>query len=70
LFILVNSFAGITGFLIKNNSIPLDSFLLVPIALIGGTLGAIYGSKKFTNQTLTYMLSFVLLVASIKLFII
>lgn len=68
LFIFVNSFAGISGFLIKNNSIPLDSFILVPIALIGGTLGAIYGSRKFSNQTLTYMLSFVLLLASIKLF--
>ena len=70
LFIFVNSIAGISGFLIKNNTIPLDSFVLVPIALIGGTLGAMYGSKKFTNQTLTYMLSFVLLLASIKLFII
>ena len=70
LFIFVNSIAGISGFLIKNNTIPFDSFVLVPIALIGGTLGAMYGSKKFTNQTLTYMLSFVLLLASIKLFII
>ena len=70
LFIFVNSIAGISGFLIKNNTIPLDSFVLVPIALIGGTLGAMYGSKRFINQTLTYMLSFVLLLASIKLFII
>lgn len=70
LFIFVNSFAGIGGFLIKNNTIPLDSFLLVPIALIGGTAGAIYGSRRFSNQTLTYLLSFVLLLASIKLFII
>ncbi|MBT8394595.1 MAG: sulfite exporter TauE/SafE family protein, partial [Bacteroidia bacterium] len=37
LFIFVNSLAGISGFFIKNNSIPLDSFILVPIALIGGT---------------------------------
>ena len=70
LFIFVNSVAGIAGFLIKNNSIPWDSFMLVPIALIGGTVGAIYGSRRFSNQTLTYLLSFVLLLASIKLFII
>ncbi len=70
LFIFVNSVAGIAGFLIKNNTIPWDSFMLVPIALIGGTMGAIYGSRRFSNQTLTYLLSFVLLVASIKLFII
>lgn len=70
LFIFVNSVAGIAGFLIKNNSVPWDSFMLVPIALIGGTMGAIYGSRRFSNQTLTYLLSFVLLVASIKLFII
>jgi len=68
LFIFVNSLAGIAGFLIKNNSIPVDSFVLVPIALIGGTMGAIYGSKKFTDQTLAYMLSFVLFLASMKLF--
>ena len=70
LFIFVNSVAGLAGFLIKNNSIPWDSFMLVPVALIGGTFGAIYGSRRFSNQTLTYLLSFVLLVASIKLFII
>lgn len=70
LFIFVNSVAGISGFLIKTNTIPFDSFLLVPIALIGGTMGAIYGSRRFSNQTLTYLLSFVLLLASIKLFII
>ena len=50
LFIFVNSIAGISGFLIKNDSIPLDSFLLVPIALVGGTIGAIYGSKRFSNR--------------------
>ena len=56
LFIFANSIAGISGFFIKNGSIPLDSFILIPIALIGGTVGAIYGSRKFSNQTLTYML--------------
>ncbi|CDF78371.1 sulfite exporter [Formosa agariphila KMM 3901] len=68
LFIFVNSVSGIIGFLLKNDSFPTESFYLIPFALIGGTLGAKYGSQKFSNIKLTYMLSFVLLLASIKLF--
>ena len=68
LFIFVNSVAGLVGFLIKNDSFPTESFYLIPFALIGGTLGAIYGSQRFSNVKLTYMLSFVLLLASLKLF--
>lgn len=70
LFIFVNSAAGMAGFIIKNQVFPIESFSLVPIALIGGVFGAMYGSHKFSNQTLTYILSVVLLMASIKLFII
>lgn len=70
LFIFVNSAAGMAGFIIKNHEFPIESFSLVPIALLGGIFGAMYGSHKFSNQTLTYILSVVLLMASIKLFII
>ncbi|QDO93890.1 sulfite exporter TauE/SafE family protein [Formosa sediminum] len=68
LFIFVNSLSGIVGFLLKNDSFPTESFYLIPFALVGGTLGAIYGSQKFSNVKLTYMLSLVLVLASIKLF--
>lgn len=70
LFIFVNSASGMAGFIIKNNVFPIESFSLVPIALLGGVFGAMYGSNKFSNQTLTYILSVVLIMASIKLFII
>ncbi|MFB9054327.1 sulfite exporter TauE/SafE family protein [Formosa undariae] len=68
LFIFVNSIAGIIGFLLKHESFPTESFYLIPFALIGGTAGAYYGSQKFSNVKLTYMLSFVLILASFKLF--
>ncbi|WP_066220942.1 sulfite exporter TauE/SafE family protein [Formosa haliotis] len=69
LFIFVNSISGIIGFLLKNESFPTESFYLIPFAIIGGTLGAMYGSQKFSNVKLTYVLSFVLILASFKLFL-
>jgi hypothetical protein len=40
----------------------------VAVALIGGVLGAYLGSKKINNQSLRYILAFVLIIASVKLF--
>lgn len=68
LFIFVNSIAGMTGFLAKGGSVPPEAFYLIPVALIGGSLGAIYGSQRFNGQVLKYLLSTVLALASIKLF--
>ncbi|OMP30547.1 MULTISPECIES: sulfite exporter TauE/SafE family protein [unclassified Mangrovimonas] len=67
LFIFVNSISGILGFTYNQNTIPMESFVFIPIALIGGTLGALYGSRISTNVQLKYILSIVLLIASIKL---
>lgn len=69
LFIFVNSISGIIGFLLNTQSFPSEAFYLVPFALIGGTAGAIFGSQKFSNLKLTYILSVVLILASFKLFI-
>ena len=68
LFIWVNSAAGLTGQLSSGITIENESFLLVGIALIGGVLGGYYGSKKINNQNLRYILAFVLIIASVKLF--
>jgi len=68
LFIWVNSAAGLTGQLSSGVTIEKESFLLVGIALIGGVLGGYYGSKKINNQNLRYILAFVLIIASVKLF--
>lgn len=70
LFILVNSVSGIVGFTVTGGSIPVEAFYLVPVALIGGALGAFYGSGKFNVKTLTYLLATVLLIASIKLYLV
>jgi len=68
LFILVNSISGIAGYAL-NNPIDASSFYIVPIALIGGVFGAIYGSSKLSNTVLKYILGVVLLTASIKLIV-
>jgi len=68
LFIWVNSASGLLGQLSSGVTIELESFLLVAIAVIGGVFGGYYGSKKINNQKLRYVLSFVLVIACIKLF--
>lgn len=68
LFIWVNSAAGLIGQLQSGVNIENDSFILVAIALIGGVLGGYYGSKKINNQSLRYLLAFVLIIACAKLF--
>ncbi|MBU3821650.1 sulfite exporter TauE/SafE family protein [Flavobacteriaceae bacterium XHP0103] len=67
LFIWVNSAAGLTGQLTSGITLEKESFLLVAIALIGGTLGGYFGSKKINNQNLRYILAFVLAIACFKL---
>lgn len=67
LFIFVNSLSGIIGFTVHDGLVPQESFILIPIALLGGVFGAFYGSKKFTHVVLKYVLSAVLMIACIKL---
>jgi len=68
LFILVNSASGLVGQFTSGATIPPQSLVLVGVALIGGFLGGYHGSKKFNNKSLRYMLVFVLIIASAKLF--
>jgi len=68
LFIWVNSASGLIGQLSSGVSLDIQSFGLVAIALVGGFFGAYYGSKKINNQNLRYLLAFVLVLASVKLF--
>ncbi len=68
LFIWVNSAGGLLGQIGSGVTIDNQSYILVAIALLGGFIGAYYGSKKLNNQHLRYMLAFVLVLASIKLF--
>lgn len=68
LFIWVNSASGLVGQLSSGVSLDIQSFGLVAIALVGGFFGAYFGSKKINNQNLRYLLAFVLVLASVKLF--
>jgi uncharacterized membrane protein YfcA len=67
LFIFVNSAAGLGGIIGKINFMP-QMYLWVIAAIIGGTAGAYYGSKKFNTVILKYFLACVLIFASTKLF--
>lgn len=67
LFIWVNSAAGLMGQISSGVTISPQSYVLVAVALIGGFFGSYYGSKKFDNKLLRYMLSLVLIIASVKL---
>ena len=68
LFIWVNSGAGLIGQFTSGATLSSQSFLLVALVLIGGWFGSYYGSKKFNNSSLRYLLAFVLIIASVKLF--
>ena len=68
LFIWVNSASGLVGQLTSGVTISPQSYVLVAVAMVGGFFGSYYGSKKFNNNLLRYMLAFVLLIASFKLF--
>ncbi|MFG6687327.1 sulfite exporter TauE/SafE family protein [Mariniflexile sp. HNIBRBA6329] len=68
LFIWVNSAAGLVGQLSSGVKLEIETFVLVLVALIGGVLGGYFGSKKINNQSLRYILAFVLLIACVKLF--
>lgn len=68
LFIWVNSAAGLIGQVSSGVEISSQSFALVAIALVGGFFGSYYGSRKLENKSLKYLLAFVLIIASIKLF--
>ena len=67
-FILVNSVAGLLGFLSTNTSQIPDGLAVWTIAAVmGGYIGAEYGSKRFENPTIKMLLSLLLLVAVIKM---
>ena len=70
LFIFVNSISGSIGFAVQGGEIPIEAWYFIPVAIIGGSLGALYGSQKFDMKTLTYVLAGVLIIAVFKLFLV
>ena len=67
-FILVNSVAGLAGaFMAKSTQLPMHVWVLAGAVLVGGWLGAEYGSRRFTNPLIRRMLAVVLAVAGAKM---
>lgn len=67
LFIFVNSIAGLAGQLTKGIHFSTDMIAYVIIAFVGGLAGAWFGSLKFNQNVLKYILAIVLMFASYKL---
>lgn len=68
-FILINSLAGITGFVIKNPLPEMEITFMVFAGVVGGIIGSHQGSFRLNAVRLRKVLAAVLLFASIKLFI-
>lgn len=66
-FVLVNSIAGLSGLLLGAASLPLAIIAWAPAALLGGWIGARYGSLHHTNPKLRYLLGVVLAVSGLKM---
>jgi len=67
LFIWVNSLAGLLGFYTVGMNVALDIYGFILVAIAGGLIGGYVGSFKWNEKVLRYALSFVLLLASVKL---
>jgi uncharacterized protein len=67
-FILVNSLAGLAAvFIAKSASLPGYVAILAPAVLVGGWLGAEYGSRRFANPLVRRLLAVVLALAGAKM---
>ncbi|MBK5270095.1 MAG: sulfite exporter TauE/SafE family protein [Bacteroidia bacterium] len=67
LFIFVNSLSGLAGQLTKGVHFNSEMYYYVAIAFTGGVCGAYFGSLKFKQSILKYLLAIVLMVAAYKL---
>jgi len=66
-FILVNSISGFVGLMSHSPNIPTEIPFFAIAALIGGLLGAEYGSRRIAGANLKRLLAAVLIVAGIKM---
>jgi uncharacterized protein len=66
-FILANSISGLLGIYTKSPSLPYGLRYWAIAALIGGLIGAEYGSKRLNNATIRKILALVLLFAGAKM---
>lgn len=67
LFILVNSIAGLTGFIASGRGVPKFVWTLAVGAVIAGTIGSYFGSRRFPVRVISVILATVLVLAGYKL---
>ncbi len=67
LFILVNSIAGLIGYISSGRPVPNFAWILAVAAVIAGTLGSYLGSRRFPVRTISVILATVLVLAGCKL---
>jgi len=67
LFILVNSVAGLTGFVSARQTVPALAINLSAAAVLGGAVGSYLGSRRFPVRAIAILLATVLIVAGCKL---
>lgn len=67
LFILVNSVAGLIGFMSAKQDVPTLAITLAAAAVFGGAIGSYLGSRRFPVRTIAILLATVLVVAGCKL---
>jgi uncharacterized membrane protein YfcA len=67
LFILVNSIAGLIGFISAKQSVPSLALWLAAAAITGGAIGSYLGSRRFPVRAICVLLATVLVIAGVKL---
>lgn len=67
LFILANSASGLLGNLSSTQNFPSFGLVLAGAAVVGGTAGSYFGSRRFDHVTIKRLLAVVLLIAGTKL---
>jgi uncharacterized membrane protein YfcA len=67
LFIFVNSISGLAGQFTKGIHFSPDMYAYVAVAFAGGICGSYFGSMKFNQNLLKYLLAVVLMLAAYKL---
>lgn len=66
-FILANSLAGLAGVLSQGASLPPALSMWATAAVIGGFVGAEYGSRRLGNSMIQKLLALVLVIAGLKM---
>lgn len=67
LFILLNSSAGLAGYVSSNGDIPAFAWVIVVAAAAGGAAGSYLGSRRLDAVVIKRVLALVLLIAGLKL---